>query len=469
MFACFSIEDQHAEGNQMIRQVNDAAQFQINFPHVPIANHRFATNLSKEDWERSSGKLVLEANAGDHSMIIQFLKTTLPDFTENDFEYVLDSPNYVPQNRLLIRQGSEILGHVRMENRTIKIGSAEIHTVDLHEASVFPELVNTSCERALLAAARQHATRRGASILTRNANSGNISKTGWATISTGKHVAMCAHDLLGRIEAFQEETPATRGLKNNYSVRPWRYIERSEVMRIYEKATADRDGARERDDEYWQWLLARRGFDRAYVAVDKREAADAQIVGYAFVRNNQIAELATDSSHPHSALCLLRRIALDAVELGIHSLVFLASSLPQPLAIPLEGTFASKEHQRSLYATTLSIEQLANQTSSELFQIARREGLSIGTKLGVQCGNEVITLKMQRNRLNIQRGLKCEPTISMSPGDATKLFFGQLDALEAFESSRIVATSRLAEVLAASLFAKREGISRMPLDDLRSR
>ena len=452
----------------MLRQINNAAHFN-QVPQVPLSTNRFTTSLETESWDQTAGKLVLEANAGDHSMIFQYLKTTLPHVTEPDFEYILDSPNYDPKNRFLIRDGSEILGHVRLESRTIQFGAAKIHTVDLDEVSVFPELENTSCERALMAAARYKAARLGASVLTRNISSGNVRSSGWATIPCGKHVAMCAHDLLGRIEAFQAAAPDTRASKNNYFVRPWRYIERSEVMEIFETATAGRDGVMERNDEYWQWMLARRGFDRGYVAVDKRESEKDRIVGYAFVRNNKIAELATDPNHPHCALSLLRRIALDAVELGIHSLVFLASSLPQTLAIPLESTFDSNENQSAFFATALSVELLAKQLSPVLFSNSKSEGLSTGTKLGIECGSESITLKVQRNRLGIQRGIKCESTISLSPANAAAMFLGRMNSLEAFEDGNISASGRLAAVIAAKIFLERDQMLRMPLNDLRSR
>ena len=94
-----------------------------------------------------------------------------------------------------------------------------------------------------------------------------------------------------------------------WHVRPWRQVELSDLMSLYEKQYAQVTGSVIRSEEYWRWLIGRRYAHVIWVAC-QGEA----VRGYAFVKDHKILEIASDPAHPQALEALLGRVRAEALE-----------------------------------------------------------------------------------------------------------------------------------------------------------
>src|SRR4029079_10540607 len=60
--------------------------------------------------------------AGDHSAVYQFLMAVFQGPSRDSFLAGLDDPFYEPRDRLLVKQGPRILGHVHLTSRVMHFG-----------------------------------------------------------------------------------------------------------------------------------------------------------------------------------------------------------------------------------------------------------------------------------------------------------------------------------------------------------
>jgi len=259
--------------------------------------------------------------AGDHLVIYSFLQSLMQSSSESEFQWNIDRPGYDPTQRLLLWRGDDLVGHIRVTRRMIRWGEAWLPTCDLSEFALLPEFAQEAQRVRLLRAAEDYAADVGAILLTCRTY-GDVVPPDSSWVANGSVLSHgeSPRTLLANCAAFAEQYP---GL-DHFRVRPWRYVEQRELAEIYDANTARGDGSPIRDEEYWRWLLIRRGFDEILVVTTKAEEGAASgetqdtILGYAFVRGNDIVEIMVVPDRPESALPLVQRVAADAIERNDH-------------------------------------------------------------------------------------------------------------------------------------------------------
>ena len=416
--------------------------------------------------------MVSRANHGDHPLIFEFLRSTTFGPSENDFEFILNSPTYEPNQRLIIRDKDEIIAHMRFVQRDIRFGLDSVPTFDLTEIALLPELRNTICLRLLLASARQIAIAEGINLLTTTYRPDIVAHPGWASIRNGSDRVVSPRDLLAGLEKIDLETDRRNTpWQKRYTVRPWRYVEQADIIAIYEKMNAEARGVVNRSGDYWHWILGRRAFDRAYVVTeyDGTSMGDARkptgkIQGYVLLRRNQVVELAVDPDHPGAGLQLLRRASLDALEKGNHSMLLCAANSPGYRW--LDDLNARLQTSPAYFAASIpSIYDFLLSTASELFRVADGNGLATGTKLGIVSGSEMVSIEMLKKKIRVKRGASPRSRIYLAPKVLTQMALAAIDPMLAIEEGLVSASTRTAIDTASKLFSK-SSMNRMPLDDL---
>lgn len=266
---------------------------------------------------------VTDGRAGDHLSIHSLLLSLLHGPSEAEFQLNLDRPDYDPSQRLLLWIGDDLIGHIRLTPRMLRLHHSWLPTCDLSEFALLPEFSVDEHRIRLLCAAEQHALDLGAVLLTSRTHGDSVAKnSGWLANGDVRCLGASPRDLLANCAAQLEGCHETAALQ----VRPWRYVEQQALAELYDENVIACDGAPLRDNDYWHWLLVRRGYDEILVVTTKSEidvegqesGRDADILGYAFVRGNDIVELMVKSERPDAAIRLVQRIAADAIERDDH-------------------------------------------------------------------------------------------------------------------------------------------------------
>jgi predicted N-acetyltransferase YhbS len=436
------------------------------------------------------------ARTGDHAAIHSLLLSTFHGPAAGEFQAQLDEPGYDPALRLVVRHGDAVVAHVRASQRTIRLDGRAVPCVQLMDLATAPEYRGLGFASSLIAAAERQARQRGVVLgLTRTKAVSLFARQGWAVC--GRHVFATAgaRQILAHLEATSEGVIQAADLDSAacfrmpprppVTVRPLRRIELPAVMRLYAAALAGRWGWPERSEEYWEWLINRGAFDRAYVVAVGRDSGDlaeqlAAIGGYVFLREGRIVELVVDAARPELARHLVARVCADASELD-HWQV----RLDAPADDPLHHLF----HQAG--GRLVQAEELAGEVFvAKLFEPLRLLGSLDGVflarhraaalpkpvSLGLQidCGarpGRTHAVQVARLRLVFtRRGMKLASGlgrhyVSLRKRDLTPLVLGHWHLPDMIEAGRIRASSPDAEQLGRVLFPKLPWW-RPPLDDL---
>lgn len=263
-------------------------------------------------------------SVGDHRLVRAFL-ASLNVASDEDFTHWLDDPMYEPTDRLLVRSGDRMVGHVHFVRRPLVWSEKRMPAVGINDLAVLPELVDSPCRRKLLLAAEAQAREDGALVATLRCRRGDpwIAELGWIPCPSHAVTQASTREVLAyltppRISAGRRRTP---------TVRLWRRVELQALASIYRMAMSVHDGGVWRNEPYWQWLLSRKVQDLVLVAeVPTDRKGPPEIAGYAMTRCDNMIELVTVPGEDQAAVELLRRSCRDAIELGFESIAVHAPS-----------------------------------------------------------------------------------------------------------------------------------------------
>jgi predicted acetyltransferase len=293
--------------------------------------------------ELDHGARIVTGNAGDHPLIIQLLVQARQAPLAEDFQSRLDEPNYRPGDRLLVRRGQTLLGHVHVAGHISWFEGQRIAIVKLEEFAMLPEHRDSSYDRELLAAAESIAAGEGAVLgLVHTDRPEWFARQGWSLLRGQGHTRASARAVLAHLDA-QEQTRRRR--KTNSQVRTWRHFELDQVRELYDQIAADLWGPLYRSEACWQWLIGRKAQDQVLLAVQRgkgglvttlngdgagTEHAEEQAAGYAVVSGSCIVEMITAPKQSAARVQLLARACREAMDRDHHSI-----SLYTPAADPL--------------------------------------------------------------------------------------------------------------------------------------
>lgn len=270
---------------------------------------------------------LVAAKAGDHPAIHFFLQSVFHAPSANEFQHQQDEPGYEPQNRIIVRDGAKVVGHVRIVRYELNLGGGIVPAAKICDLAVEPALRGQGLATALLKAAEQRARSMGiAVLLSRSDHYRLFARQGWSVCGRHSYSYAAPRAILAEIERrrlaslVSEVDIISQGITlRPLTVRRWRQVEQNAPPRLFAQQFANLCGIGERSPEYWRWLIGRQAYDFFYVCIEGRDRMElddeqASLVGYAFVKQGRVLELARVDNRDDVAAALLKRACGDAIE-----------------------------------------------------------------------------------------------------------------------------------------------------------
>jgi predicted acetyltransferase len=224
-----------------------------------------------------------------------------------------------------------------------------------------------------------------------------------------------------------------------------RLTDSAALQLLYSRAMNGTYGTTERNDAYWNWLLARGAHDRIYLY---RE--NGQPLGYVVVRGATALEIIDTTEDCRAAARLLEKFALDAIEQGRHAVHLYAPMSHQVHAwvSMADGQAFCEADGLTWYAKLLSARGTLRRLGTELHA---RHVMNSTIDWGLRIGDDAFKLKAGKSSLQVIRGTASRG-IAVDQGAATQLLLGSRDALELAALGGLLATDRSALATAQALF-----------------
>lgn len=412
-----------------------------------------------------------EARSGDHAAIHHLLMSLLHGPTESEYQSSLDRPGYDPGNRLLLRHGDELVGHIRLTRRQCRVGRAWLPTCEWSEFAILPEYAGGWQIQKLLDSAAMQAVEEGAVILTSRARQAEAFQDDrWSVCGESVCWEASQRDLLARCADELQHYGV-----DSIHVRPWRYVEQDALCQLYEANAKQIDGALHRDEDYWQWLLVRRGFDSILVVTNDAPVDDestigpsGDIVAYAFQRDGDIVELMASPDSPEASVLLVQRIAADAIERDDHQVRVFGPPVSGPLVDIMNRILPSKDGSRSVGRRPSQVVRVVDYPAFiKTSWNSSREHLRGDCRLGIRLDDEAMTIEVLDGTLHVETGKLPRAQVHARAGAVTSLLLGQVNWDRIDENPHIEVSSASASRLAARLFQPVK-LWRSTLDDLPS-
>ncbi|HWB00910.1 MAG TPA: GNAT family N-acetyltransferase [Pirellulales bacterium] len=434
---------------------------------------------------------LVRATAGDHIGIQQFMSVVFPAGGRDAFLASLDDPFYEPADRIVVRHGSQIVGHAHVLKRVMYFGGALIPVAGLAGVGVLPEYRGHGIARALLRAAERTMRADGAIAALLTTRVPHFFRPhGWAVCGRHCYSSAATRDVLAQLSARQVE-----GCESTLRIRPWRQVELLGLMRLYSQQMAFAYGPFERTEAYWRWRVSRHEFDQIFVAIDGPEyfdwaSLDSPIAGYVVMRGRQIVELVvrpgaaalprvdafTPSSMPGSsagglsvAEQLLARACGEVIERDDRA-IQLHASPSDPLHRLLLGAGGTMTHREANDGDVFMVKLLepgrfVRMTGEACYRRAIDAGLPTRVTLGLCVDGQKHRVSIDRRSARLTRGNLGRSYLTLNSAEFTRLVMGHLDLSQAVEQGRIRSSTRLALDLASALFP-RVPCWRPPWDDV---
>lgn len=270
---------------------------------------------------------LMASKAGDHPSILFFLQSIFHAPSSNEFHQQQEEPGYEPQNRVIVRDGAKVVGHARLVRTELNVGGSIIPAAKVCDLAVDAALRGQGLATALLKGAEQRARSMGISVLLARSDRHRLfARQGWATCGRHSYSYAGPRAILAEIErrrlanVVSEVDLVSQGIAPRpLTVRRWRHVEQNAPPRLFNQQFAGLAGIGERSADYWRWLIARQAYDFFYVCIEGRDRMElddeqASLVGYAFVKQGRVVELARAEGRDDVAAALLKRACGDAIE-----------------------------------------------------------------------------------------------------------------------------------------------------------
>ncbi len=393
--------------------------------------------------------------------------------SREEFKASLEDPFYEPSDRMLIRHGNRITGHVHIADRTMQFGPLQLPVAILGWLTTSPECRNKGHGTHLLRAAEKQMARSGALVgWLRTSIPHFFRPTGWALCGRHSYSRADARAILARL--------IDRGLRRRsrprFQIRPWRQWELAALVRIYNQNLPNSYGALERTDSYWKWLMRRQAYDQFYVALDGPELLElgeisTRIVGYAVTCGEAVVELATSPDRRKAAAELLGRCCGDAIEHNRHGVLMHA-----PPTRSIHKLFCSAGGQRYhrawgdgevFMARLLDPLKLLRRLGGEFCRRVEAAGLALPVELGLAVERKKYHLEVAASGVKVLSRRLGRSYLRLNVADFTRLVLGQLDWDAAIAEGRVEASTAVAREVGPVLFPPLP-LWRPPLDDLQA-
>ena len=404
----------------------------------------------------------MEASEGDHDEVGQVLINSFRTLDRERFYNSLLDPDYKPEHRLLARISGRLASHVLMARRSIRIDQLELPISGLVWLGTVPEFRGRGLAEQLIkqAVKRSDAAKIGLLGLTTRTPD-NYEKIGWVKVGLSRPLAVSSRNLPTE-DIMQQE--ASRG---GWTVRPWRQVELSDLMRIYDRQLADTHIASVvRSESYWRWIVGMRMAHVIWVA-----CRGDQVKGYAFVKDHHVLEIAADLDCPEAFKMLLGRIRAESLERAYPEILLDVPS-DHPVVNHLSDWPGAGRSMTSSSSTlppnclmmkVANISLLLNQLAPELDRRARAAGMNSG-ELGLSVGSNRWTLRWDaENPLSVESGRSGRKSITVTERGLVLLVMGQ-ESIETLVLSGFAHFQHSSAAAACELLFPRRSLWRSVLD-----
>ena len=424
-----------------------------------------------DDADRSIGEgaalsdralVVQRARLGEERLAHQFLVEAGYCVTPSEHLAQLERPGYQVRERLLLRSGTRILAHLRCPSRPTRLAGDSWNLLELTEWAVQPG-IPVDLGAVLWETAQVEA--RGTNslgILTWCSLPPTESEVNWVRVRQSPWYELAPADFLAYLDqGRQSRRVSPLGSFKGHAplhIRLWRHVEQGALRRLY-RTFATGWGVRERSEEYWRWLISRRGFDRIYVAVEGTDAPgfdDPQeaIVGYAVVRGSCVIEWVAGQARVFRRL--LHRMAQDALERDIVT-IRIAPPWGLPQAVERCRQFLSAAGHTispplTWHAKFFHPLRLIDRLRPVLAERARRAESHLVSELGFEVQDHRFQIVLDGNQAHLMRNRLGRSHLRLDPPALLQLLLGSRAVEDLMDDGQVSASTKLAEYGARVLF-----------------
>ena len=274
---------------------------------------------------------IVVGNAGDHPLVLKLFIQAYQSPLAEDFQSRLDEPTYEPSDRLLLRRGEGLIGHVQISKQIGWFQGQRCPLARLQDFLTLPEYRAAGFDQPLIETAESIAQDEGGILaFVRTDQPEWFHAHGWSLCRGQGHSRANARAILSHFDHPQQ---SRRRKTSSLEVRTWRHFELDSIQHLYGKLAANIWGALHRNEETWQWLAGRKAHDQILIAVEgktqKKKLAlhsdkaveqnnTPRVVGYAVVRDSCIVEMVTLPEYTAARAKLIARACRDAIERDHH-------------------------------------------------------------------------------------------------------------------------------------------------------
>jgi predicted N-acetyltransferase YhbS len=393
---------------------------------------------------------ILESGEADHDEVGHVLVNTLRTLDRERFYTSLLDPDFRPEHRLIARVGGRLASHVLMTNRSIQYDSVALPMTGLVWLGTVPEYRGRGLAEALIRQAVKKADSSKISLLgltTRTTDP--YENLGWVTAGASNPVTISSRNLPTE-EMLQQEVA-----KGGWTVRPWRQVELSDLMRIYnQQLSSTHIGSVVRSEAYWRWIVGMKMAHAIWVACQ-----GDHVRGYAFVKDHHVLEIGADSAVPDAFDMLLCRIRAESLERAYPDIIMdvppdhpvLDHLTDWPGQASSRLTNPSNMPPNNLMIKISNVALFLNQIAPELDRRARAANIQSG-ELGLSVGSNRWTLRWDENTpVAVECGRSGRKTITLGERALLLLALGQESietlVLAGLASFQHTSTAAMCEVL----------------------
>ncbi|MBV8487954.1 MAG: GNAT family N-acetyltransferase [Planctomycetaceae bacterium] len=240
----------------------------------------------------------------DHEAVYQTLLHVFHGPDRESFLGALSDPAYLPEQRLLAKVDGRVVSHAHLTHRQVRYGSATIPMTGVMWVGTLPEYRGLGFAQNLMRLADERARALGVPLQALTTGMPQFYRPlGWGICGRQTYAQALSRNLP------QVSDGVIEGRGAFWHVRPWRQVELSDLMSLYEAQFANVTGTVIRSEEYWRWMIGRRYAHVIWVACQ-----GDTVRGYAFVKDHKILEIASDPAHPQALRALLGRVRAEALE-----------------------------------------------------------------------------------------------------------------------------------------------------------
>jgi hypothetical protein len=247
-----------------------------------------------------------------------------------------------------------------------------------------------------------------------------------------------------------------------WHVRPWRQVELSDLMSLYEKQYSGVTGSVVRSEEYWRWLIGRKYAHVIWVACQGET-----VRGYAFVKDHRVLEIATDPTQPQALRALLGRVRAEALDRAYPQVIVHAPA-DHPV---IEAVTSASGRLVDQEATDGSVSmqhipdlgKFLKSILPELSHRASAAGSSLPLELGITCEDQRWLIHIEGKSSRAEPDKLSRRHLTLSPSSLVRLLMGHVTVDTVAAEDGFTASTATALDAARILFPV-QPIWRSPLD-----